>query len=482
MSDSLRNKAGSALFWNFIDKGGQQIIQMIFLFVLARLLAPEEFGLVALLSVFTVLANIVQDSGFYSALVRKKDADETDYSSVFYFNITVSIVLYLILYLCAPAIAWFYERPVLTDLARIMFLGIVFNSLSIIQYVRLVKKLDFKTNTKITFVAGAVSGVIAIAMAYSGYGVWSLAAQTVLQVLIRSVLLWIFVKWQPSTGFVLGRIRAMFGYSANLLLNSVINQLSTRIYSLVIGKYFSITDVAYYDQAYKLNNIPQGTIGSSINGVAFPVLSEIDTPERMKRVFRKILRIASFVSFPVAMFTIIAAQPIVTILLSEKWLLIIPLLQILAIGWAFYPSFCLTSVLLQALGKSDLLLKIELSRSILYILAIFLSISFGLTGLAIGFSVVNIIAFIYGFYFSGKLIAYRLKEIFKDIVPYITIAIIVFTPLSFLKGALANPGLEFAIQLTVGFSAYLLAVKVLGSQVFADCLDFVKMKSNRKNE
>jgi len=476
MSGSLKHKAGNALFWNFADKGGQQVIQLIFWYILMQLLDVGSFGQVAVLSIFTVIAIILQESGFFSALVRKKDPDEKDFSSVFYFNVTISLLIYGILFVCAPLIASFFNDPQLTALSRFIFLSFVFSALGVVQNVHLTRRMDFKTNAKITFFAGTISGVAAIFIAFRGYGVWSLAIQQVLQFFIRTLLLWIYVRWIPTTKFYAGRIKEMLSYSVNLLVNSLFNQLSSKLYTLVIGKYFLFTELGYYEQANKLNSIPQGTIGSSIQGVAFPLLTKIDTMERTKRIFRKLLRIASFISFPIAMAMIVTAQPLVSALLPERWVPIVPYLQIFAVGWAFYPPFCLISSLLQALGKSGLILRIEMSRSLMFILAIFATFKWGISGMIWGYATVNIVIFVVGFYFSGQYISYRLKEVLLDITPYLFLSVLVFSPLYLLNRLEISSLAILSIQLVTGTGIYLLAVKLLGSQVLADCIDFIRKK------
>lgn len=476
MSDSLKEKSSSALLWNFIDKGGQQVIQFVFLMVLARLLAVADFGLIALLSIFTIIANILQESGFSAALIRKKDVDESDYSSVFYFNISISILIYLIFYSLAPFIASYYDAPILKNLSRVIFLSFIFNAFSIIQNVHLYRRMDFRSNTKITFIAGLISGVIAIWTAYSGYGVWSLAIQLVLQTFIRSLLLWVFIKWRPSLIFSIDKLKSMMPYSMKLLATSVFNQVAAYIYPLVIGKYFSITQVGYYGQAYKLNTIPQSIIADSLQGVAYPLLTKLDDNERIKRIFRKIIRVTAFICFPVAALIIIAAYPIVEIVLSKNFLGSAPLLQIMAITGAVYPLIVLSGSLLKALGKSGLLLKTEVTRNILLIASVFISFKWGIIGLVIGFSIVYIIAFIISLYFAGKCISYSLKELFKDISPYLGISIAVFSSLYFLHSVMDNNILLLATQTIVGGGAYLLIIKQLGSKVMEDFLEFIRNK------
>ncbi|GAB6011033.1 lipopolysaccharide biosynthesis protein [Viscerimonas tarda] len=474
MSDSLKEKSRSALFWNFIDKGGQQAIQLGFVMLLARLLDVADFGLVALLAIFTVIANLLQESGFSAALIRDKNPTESDYSSVFYFNISVSLFIYAILYLFAPVIASFYDDPRLTNLSRLIFLSFVFNAFGIIQNVHLLRRMDFRSNAKITFVAGLISGAVAVWAAYSGYGVWSLAIQLVLQTFIRNLLLWLVIKWRPSLVFDAVKLKEMMPYSIKLLASSIFNQATAYIYPLIIGKCFSITQVGYYGQANKLNTIPQSIIADSLQGVTYPLLTKLDNEERLRRIFRKIMRIASFICFPVALLTIIAARPIVELLLSEKYLGSAPILQLLAISGAIYPMYVLSGALLKALGKSGLLLKTELIRNILFILSILISFRFGILALITGFVTVYIIAFVITFYLSGKHISYQLKHVFKDILPYAAISVLIFAPLYLLGNIIHNNYLLLATQIIIGGGAYLLVIKLLGSKVMEDCLEFVK--------
>lgn len=478
MSESLKHKTGLALFWSFIDKGGQQLIQLIFWFVLMKMLTPDEFGQFGVLAVFTVVATILQESGFFSALVRKKDVDEKDYSSVFYFNITVSFVLYLTLFFTAPLIVEYFKYPQLTGLSRFLFLAFVLNAFGVIQNVHLTRRLDFKTNAKISFTASLLSGIVAVIVAFNGYGIWSLAIQVVLQGFIRVVLLWLLVRWYPTTGFFFDRIRQMFSYSSSLLINSLFYQLSSRIYTWVIGKSFSMADVGYYEQASKLNNIPQSLIGGSLQTVGFSVLSKLDTEEKVKSIFRKFLRISVFVSFPVAMQIIVSAESIVSVV-SDRWEPIIPYLQLLAVGWGVYPSLYLINALLQAVGKANLLLKIEMTKSILYLVALPVTLQFGVMGLVIGYSAVNIITFIYGYYFAGRCISFTMKEVVKDVLPYLILSIIVFTPLLLLNGLIVSPFLLLAIQVIIGWGVYLGLIKLLGSKVLDDFVEFIKMKRGK---
>lgn len=239
-----------------------------------------------------------------------------------------------------------------------------------------------------------------------------------------------------------------------------------------------MSDVGYYEQASKLNNIPQSLIGGSLQTVGFSVLSKLDTEEKVKSIFRKFLRISVFVSFPVAMQTIVSAESIVGII-SERWEPIIPYLQLLAIGWGVYPSLYLINALLQAIGKASLLLKIEVAKSILYLLALPITLQFGVMGLIVGYSAVNLVTFIYGFYFAGRCISFSMTEVVKDILPYLVLSLVVFTPLLLLNSLTVSPFLLLTIQVIIGWGVYLLLIKLLGSKVLDDFVEFIKMKRGK---
>lgn len=479
MAEPLKKTTGVALFWSLLDKGGQQVIQLIFSCILARLLSREDFGLIAVLAIFTAIASLLQESGFSSALIRKKNIDQKDYSSVFYFNICISILIYFTLFFCAPFIAQFYKSDVLTNLSRLIFLSFVFNAFGIIQNVNIVRRLDFKKNTAISLTAGSIAGILSIYLAFNGYGVWSLAVQIVVQSLIRNVLLWIFVKWRPSLFFSLSRIKVMIPYSSKLLFSGLLNHITSNLYSNTIGKVFSFTQAGEYSQAYKLNIIPQAVISDGIKSVAYPMLTKIDNDaDRSRRAFRKIVRITAFISFPIAAILIVLANPIVLILWSDKWINVVPLLQIMAIGGAFYPIYTLISAPLQTLGKSGTLFKIEAFRNILTILSLFICIPFGIIGMVIGLSTVNTLFFFVGMSITGRYIVYPIKDVCKDIAPYLLISIFSFVIAASLKLFIRdNMILLAALQFLVGSGLYIIISKVGGSAVINDIINLIR---NRK--
>lgn len=481
MNKTLKQKTGFAIFWSFIDKGGQQAIQLIFGIVLARILFPSEIGLFALLAIFTSAANILQESGFSAALIRKDKPEEEDFSSVFYFNISISIFIYAILFLGAPLISWFYENPILTALSRVVFLSFVFNAFAIIQNVTLVIKMDFKTNTKITLTASSIAGIVAITSAYYGMGVWSLALQLVLQTFLRSVLLWLLVKWRPTTSFSSYHLKKMMPYSMKLLATSVMNQICSNLYTNIIGKHFNSSQAGVYSQANKFSIIPQSVISDGIRSAAFPALAKIkDDVIYTKKAFRKVMRITAFISFPIALIIIITAKPIILLLLTDKWQESIPILQILAVGAAFYPLYTLIATLLQTIGKTGLIFKLESFRNILALALILVTIKYGVHGLVAGMSLTSTTAFFVGIIIAGRHINYSLTEIIKDIAPYGLIAFISIAPFFFLPLlGLDNLLALLVIPSLVGTLIYLTILKVLGSVILHDSISFFKQQLSK---
>lgn len=474
---SLKEKSVSALFWSFVEKGGQQIIQFVFLLFLAGMLSPKEFGLIAILAIFSAIANILQDSGFSSALVRKKDITEQDYSTVFYFNLAISILIYLVLFFVAPIIARFYDEPVLTNLSRFIFLAFLFNSFAVIQNVHLVRALNFKISSQVSLASSLVSGLIAMFLAFRGYGVWSLAAQQVIQAFLRSALLICFVKWKPHSSFCSDTLKSMFSYSSKLLLTNLLNQVTSNMYANVIAKKFTSTNAGYFAQADRFAKLPQSILATTLQSVAFPLLNKVgDDKERQKRIFRKIIRVVSFACFPIAMVTFTAAESAFFVLWGDKWLPVVPLLYILVIGFSFVALFYLLASLLQSLGRSGLLLKIETTRNLLSLGTLIFTIQFGVIPVVWGITVVYVVCFVWGYFVAGKTIKYSLFEVFRDVTPYIVISAVSFLPFYFLKSLITNDWIFLFVAIIGGVVLYLCILKVLGSKVVDDFAKIVTRK------
>ncbi len=416
---TLRSKTIHALIWSFFEFAGLRIVQFCIGIVLARLLFPEQYGLIGMLSIFMAVAHSFVNSGFGSALVQKQNVTQVDICSIFYFNILVGFLAACILCAIAPLIAAFYNQPALTQLTRAMSLIIVIDSFALIQRSLLSKKIDFKTSTKVGLTASLTSGVVGIAMAYSGFGVWSLVAQQLAASFVNAVLLWVFNSWRPAWVFSLSSLRSMFGFGSRLLISGLLNQIFANIYLLVIGKVYSAADLGFYTNAKKMQQTPAQTIGGMVGRVTFPVFSTIqDDLPRVKRNLKKALTTVALVNFPVMIGLAVVGRPFILVLLTDKWEQSIPYFQLLCIVGILFPIHLINLNVLQALGRSDLFLRLEIIKKVLIVVNILITIRIGISEMIMGMIVLSILSFALNTCFNGKLIGYPMKEQIVDLSPY----------------------------------------------------------------
>ncbi|MFT6842893.1 MAG: teichuronic acid exporter, partial [Psychroserpens sp.] len=335
---SLKQKTVSGLLWSFIDNFSKLGLTFVIGIILARLLDPREFGLIGMITIFIALSQSLVDSGFTQALIRKKDCTQADYSTVFYFNLFVGIILYTVLFFYAGAISRFFDEPQLLLIVQVVGLSIIVNAFTIVQRARLIKAINFKLQTKISIIASMSSGIIGIMMAYSGYGVWSLVFKTLLGFTITSLLLWIWNKWKPSFEFSRNSFKEMFSFGYKLLTSGLIDTAYRNIYLLVIGKYFSAAELGFYTRADQFSNLPSQNITSVIQRVSYPVLAEIqhDIP-RLKTAYQKIIKSTMLITFVSMIILAVVAKPLVLTLIGEKWLPSVIYLQLLSFGGMLYP-------------------------------------------------------------------------------------------------------------------------------------------------
>ncbi|KAA6316526.1 Teichuronic acid biosynthesis protein TuaB, partial [termite gut metagenome] len=326
MGESLKG-----VVWSAVDRFSVQGIQFVLSIILARLVAPSEYGLIAMLGIFLAIAQTFIDSGFSNALIQKKDRTETDYSTVFYFNIAVAGIVYAILFICSPYIAGFYKEPQLEIITKWVGLNIVISAFSIVQRTKLTVKLDFKTQTKASLLAVIVSGCIGIALAYQGFGVWALVIQALSSSFLNTLLLWIFAKWKPSLIFSWQSFHILFSFGSKLLLSSLLHTLYMNLYTLIIGRRFSAVNVGYFNRSQTLAMFPSTNITDIISRVMYPSLCSIqDEEERLKKLFFKYLRMVSFIVFPLMIGLSVLSKPLIQVVLTDKWLPAASLLSILS--------------------------------------------------------------------------------------------------------------------------------------------------------
>lgn len=415
---SLKQKTVSGLLWSFIDSFANLGIQFIVGIILARLLSPKEFGLIGILTIFISLSQSFIDSGFRQALIRKKDPSQADYSTVFFFNLIIGVVCFLILFFCAGLISRFFDEPQLKLLVQILGLSLIINAFTIIQQTILTRRIDFKLQTKISIISSVISGIVGIGMAIAGYGVWSLVIKTITMYAITSILLWLWNRWKPILVFSFQSFKELFSFGSKLLVSGLINTLSYNIYYLVIGKYFSAKELGYYTRADQFNTLPSMNLTSVIQRVSYPVLSSIkDDIPKLKEAYKKLIRSTMLICFVLMLGMAAIAKPMILTLIGEKWEPCIIYLQMLCFVGMFFPLHALNLNMLQVEGRSDLFLRLEIIKEVLVIPIIVVGVIWGIKALILGMLVKTLIDYYLNSYWSGRFIGYSFLEQIKDILP-----------------------------------------------------------------
>lgn len=420
---SLKQKTVSGLAWSFIDNFANLGIQFIVGVILARLLSPNEFGLVGMLTIFIAVSQSFIDSGFKQALIRKKDPTQADYSTVFYYNMLLGIITYLLLFISADMIGRFFNEPQLKQLIRVLGLSLIINAFCIIQQTLLAKRIDFRLQAKISIISSVVSGAVAIIIAFAGYGVWSLVIKTITTYLVLSILIWVLNEWRPSLIFSIKSIRELFAFGSNLLISGLIDTIYRNVYYIVIGKYFSARELGYYTTAEQFNNLPSLNLSTVVQRVSYPVLSSIkeDMP-KLKEAYKKLIKSTMFICFVLMLGLFAVSRNLILTLIGPKWETSIVYLQLLCFVGMFHPLHALNLNILQVEGRSDLFLRIEIIKKTLAVPVIVVGVLMGIKALIISMFIVNIFAYFLNSHWSGRFLGYSSWEQLADIFPSFIIA------------------------------------------------------------
>ena len=418
MTESLKNKTVKGVGWSFIDNLSSSGITFLVGLVLARLLTPSEYGIMAILTIFIAVSNSIVDSGFSNALIRKTDARRVDYNTVFLFNLLVSGLLYVVLFLAAPAISRFFKEPLLVEVMRVIGWVLVINALAIIPRTLFVKEVNFKTQTKVSLIASISSGVIGIGMALAGLGVWSLVGQQLSRQLLNTLFLWIYCTWRPAWEFSMQSFKELFGFGSKLLLSGLLDTGFKEIYSLVIGRCYTAAQLGQYTRANQFNQIFSSNLTTVIQRVSYPVLSSIqDESERLREAYRKVIKSTMLISFACMLGLAAVARPLILILIGEKWLPAVGFLQIICFNGMLYPLHAINLNILQVKGRSDLFLRLEIIKKIIAVGPLVLGVLFSIEYMLWGSVCTSLIAYFLNSYYSADLINYPTKEQIKDILP-----------------------------------------------------------------
>lgn len=450
-TQSLRNKTVHGLGWSAIENVMKLGISFVISIVLAWKLSPDEYGLIGILMIFISVFNAIVDSGFTNAIIRKKDATDVDYSTVFYTNLVISVFMALILFFCARPISYFFKRDELIPLTQVMSVVVVINALAIVQRARMTRNIDFKTQTKVTIISSLVSGIIGIGMAYLGCGVWSLVAQQISSQLLNTILLWFYNRWVPSLVFSWSSFREMWTFGWKLLVSCLIDTTWKEIYQVVVGKFYSSATLGLYTRAKQFSQIFSSNLTSIVQRVSYPVLASIqDDKVRLKYAYQKVIKTTMLPTF-VLMFGMAAcARPMILSLIGEKWIECVPFLQLICFTGMLYPLHAINLNMLQVQGRSDLFLKLEIIKKIIAVGPLLLGIFIGIYWMICGSIVNSCIAYYLNAYYSGPYLNYSISQQIRDIMPSFLIALIMSIPVYLMSFLPINCYVLLSLQLIVG--------------------------------
>ncbi|WP_371291967.1 lipopolysaccharide biosynthesis protein [Bacteroides sp.] len=449
MTENLKRKTVSGVMWSAIERFSLQGVQFVMQLVMARLLLPSDYGMIAMLTIFLQIAQAFIDSGFTNALIQKKDRTEVDYSTVFYFNIIIALLFYCILFVSAPLIAKFYNMPDLILVMRVMALSLIILSFSAIHKTKLTIEINFKIQSKITLIAAGISGIIGIGIAYWGYGVWALVYQSILNAMLTTILFNCFYRWKPLKTFSMKSFKRLFSFGSKLLVSGLIHTVYYNLYGIVIGKRFSAAELGYYTRAEQFAILPSYNLSAIITRVTFPILSSIqDDNERLASTYRKYIRLSSYLIFPLMVGLASLANPLVDLFLTEKWNGTVALLQILCFDWMFDHLSGINLNLLYVKGRSDLALRLEIIKKIIAITILLASIPLGIIGMCLGRVLYSLIATYANTYYTNSLIGLSFRTQLKDIIPYLILSL----AMGGVVYATTYLGLSNIVQLIIGIT------------------------------
>lgn len=463
----LKNKARTAVLWSGGDIVFRQGLQFGIAVALARILSPEDFGIIALLYLFTGIASAFVDSGFSSALIQRQDTTHLDESTVFWINLAMAILSACALLAIASSVANFYSLPILEPLTGLMALNVIFSSLGAIHNTLLTKRLDFKTQMKIGVVSSTSSGLCALMMASDGYGVWALAFQAIIATAISTLLLWIYSPWRPMFAFSTDSARKLFGFGGYLMVSTILETIYARIYALIIGKLYSVRDVGIYNRADGTMRLPVEILTSIFSRVLFPIFAAAATDkERLARGLKISVRILMLVTIPMMLGLISLAEPLVLMLLGLKWISITPILQILCLSGMFLPLHVLNLRVLLAQGHSRLFFKLEIVKKLIGISLLLIGSMISVIAIAWSQVAFGFLAFLINAYYSGKHLNYGAREQVLDTLPTLSAAIPMALLVNILSDGWGAPPWQKVVVLAI-----------LGAALFAGLATAIRLKA-----
>lgn len=477
-----KNKVISSLIWKFLERGGVQGIQFVLSIILARLVTPEDYGVIAILLVFIQIATVFIQSGFNTALIQKKESDELDFSSIFYFSFFVAAILYVILFFTAPFVARFYKSDELTKLLRVISLTLFFGAVNSVQNAYVSKTMQFRRFFFSSMGAVIGSGIVGIVMAYKGFGVWALVAQQLVRDFLICIILWFTVKWRPKLVFSFQRVKTLFSFGWKLLVSGLLDTIFRNIYNLIVGKIYDKETLGYFNRGHQFPQVIATNLDGSIQSVMLPTLSSHnDDAAEVKRITRRSISMSAFLLMPCMFGLAAVAEPLVKVLLTDKWLPCVPFLQLACISYAIYPIQTANLTGINALGRSDVFLKLEIIKKTITILNILITIPLGIYAMAIGQVISAFIASFINAFPNRKLMNYTYFEQWKDLMPSFLCSIVMAFCVWSLHFIQIPSIVLLLLQIVVGIIIYILLCKIFKIETFSYFINTIKgFKHGRK--
>lgn len=461
--------------WRFAERCGAQLVTFIVSIVLARILVPKDYGRIALITIFTSIMQVFVDSGLGTALIQKNDADDLDFSSVFYFNFVVCIVLYIVMFTLAPLIAIFYNDVSLTQVIRVISLTIVISGVKGIQQSYVSRNMLFKRFFYATLGGTIISALFGIALAYAGFGIWAIVGQQLSNTAIDTMILWVTVKWRPKKMFSWERLKYLLSFGWKILASSLLDTIYTNIRSLVIGKMYSSSDLAYYNQGEKLPNVIASNINVSIDSVLLPTMAFVqDDRKRVKSMTRRAIKTSTYIMAPIMMGLAFCAVPIVKLILTDKWLDCIPYLRIFCITYMFYPIHTANLNAIKAMGRSDLFLKLEIEKKCIGLLLLLCTMWFGVMAMAYSLLISSVLSQLINSWPNKKLLEYGYLEQLRDILPSILLAVFMGFCINLVGLLQLSNYVTLIIQISIGVFIYVGASAILHLESYEYLMSIIR--------
>ena len=476
--ETLKNKTARGLFWGGISSGIQQLLSLGFGIFLSRILSPSDYGIVGMLAIFTGVGMTLQESGFIAALTNRKNITHDDYNAVFWFNVFVGVVLYVILFLGAPLIVSFFNEPRLLWVSRIVFLNFLFGSLGTVQFAYLFKNIMARERAKIDIYSLILSNSAALIMALNGMAYWGIAIQSVLYIGLGTFFRWYFSPWRPTFSFNIQPLKEMFPFSIKLLFTGLLGQVTANIFSLLLGKYYSVQQVGYFAQGNKWMNMGAGLISGTLTGVAQPIFVQAEIDKRQVAVFHKMIRFTALISFPVMFGLMLISRELILITITEKWLASVAILQTLCVWGAFYPICELYKNVIVSCGKSNIYLNINVVFGSMQLLLLVVMLPFGISWMVISYVIAYFFYLFMWHYFASQLIEIQLFSVLKDILPYLIITGFSLSGGYLVANFMENVCLRFLLKIFVSSILYVTIIWLSGSVIFKESISFLLKKNN----